>query len=147
MSEGTKIFIANDHAGLALKQFLMLKNPQELWEDLGVFKEDPSSYPVEAKALCQRVLEKGPGGVGVLICGGGQGMAMQANRFLGIRAGLCWNEESARLSRQHNQANVLCLGARLISCDLAQKIFQVFMQTGFEGGRHLERVRQLDIPM
>ena len=139
-----KIFIANDHAGFALKNFLVRQNPQKEWEDLGVFNEDPSSYPKEAVALCRRVLEEGSGDLGVLICGGGQGMAMQANRFLGIRAGLCWNEESARLSRQHNNANVLCLGARLIPFESAQKIFQTFIQTSFEGGRHGERIKQID---
>ena len=142
--EMTKIFIANDHAGFALKNFLIQQNPQKEWEDLGVFDESPSSYPKQASVLCQRVLELGDGGLGVLICGGGQGMAMQANRFLGIRAGLCWDEESARLSRQHNNANVLCMGGRLISFEMAQKIFTVFIQTPFEGGRHIDRVKQLD---
>ena len=139
-----KIFIANDHAGFALKNFLIQQNPQEEWEDLGVFNEEPSAYPKQAKVLCQRILEAGGLSLGVLICGGGQGMAMQANRFLRIRAGLCWNEESARLSRQHNNANVLCLGARLVPVELAQKIFQTFIQTSFEEGRHLKRIKQLD---
>ena len=141
-----KIFIANDHAGFTLKQFLINQNPEVDWEDLGVFNEEPSAYPKEAKVLCQRVLEGDSTNLGVLICGGGQGMVMQANRFPSIRAGLCWNEASAKLSRQHNDANVLCLGARLIPFEVAQKIFKAFIQTAFEGGRHLERIKQLDKP-
>ena len=142
-----KIFIANDHAGFALKEFLIKQNPQEKWEDLGVFSADTSSYPQEASTLCRHLLKEGPNSFGVLICGSGQGMAMQANRFPGIRAGVCWNKESACLSRAHNKANVLCLGARLISPATAQGILTVFIQTDFKGGRHLARVEQLDIPL
>ncbi len=73
-------------------------------------------------------------------------MAIRANRHRGIRAALAWNEESARLSREHNDANILCLGARLIAPDLAANIIQVFLTTGFEGGRHAQRVAKIDLP-
>ncbi len=140
--EGRKIFIANDHAGFLLKNFLIKKNPEQCWEDLGVHNERKSNYPQLAQTLCRKI--KKDGGKGVLICGSGQGMAMAANRFSGIRAAAVWNVESTQLAREHNNANVLCLGARLISRKMAHQILQTFICTPFKKGRHLKRVQQID---
>ena len=144
----SKIFIASDHAGFLLKQFLIEKNRDRQWEDLGVFKEQKSDYPDQAKKLCNNLLKEQSLServcLGLLVCGSGQGMAIQANRYLGIRAVAAWSEESACLAREHNQANVLCLGARLISFDKANDILKTFLQTQFKGGRHIERIRKLE---
>ena len=150
------IFIASDHAGFTLKQFLMDKNPDQNWKDLGIFNADKTSqYPDQAVLLCRNMKSQNtsethmeskdiPKQFGVLICGSGQGMAIQANRFPGIRAACVWDEESCRLSREHNNANVLCLGARLTPFEKSLKIFKTFINTTFEGGRHIERVKKID---
>ena len=142
MQQQNKILIASDHAGFALKKFLMENNSDTQWEDLGVFSEEKSDYPDQAKKLCQ-VLQK-ENGQGVLVCGSGQGMAMQANRYSGVRAAVVWDEASTRLAREHNQANVLCLGARLLSFDKANTLLKLFLQTAFKGGHHSERIKKLD---
>ena len=143
-----KIFIANDHAGFPLKTFLIKNNLDQKWEDLGIFDETPSDYPEQAKILCSRMLTypsvNETTTFGVLICGSGQGMAIKANRFPGIRATLAWNEKSSCLARNHNDANVLCLGSRLLHFEDAHKIFKAFINTPFKGGRHLNRIKQLD---
>ena len=141
-----KIFIANDHAGFKLKNFLLNKNQNYKWEDLGVFSEEISDYPEQAEKLCQSLLssELRENSVGVLVCGSGQGMAIRANRFPGIRAALAWNKDSARLAREHNNANILCLGARLLSFEEADSVLKTFVKTSFKEGRHLERVKKLD---
>ena len=142
-----KIFIANDHAGFQLKKFLVENNSDQTWEDLGVFDETSSDYPKQAEILCRRMLEDKSSDIdfnfGVLICGSGQGMAIKANRFPGIRAALAWNEKSAVLAREHNNANVLCLGARLLHFKDANHIFKTFISTAFKQGRHTKRVEQL----
>ena len=145
-----KIFIANDHAGFQLKKFLIKNNPDQNWEDLGVFDKTSSNYPEQAEILCRRILEdKSSDDIdslfGVLICGSGQGMAIKANRFPGIRAAIAWSEKSSNLAREHNNANVLCLGARLLTFENANSVFKVFISTLFKGGRHLKRVKQLDV--
>lgn len=139
-----KIFIANDHAGFELKKVLIDKNKDYEWEDLGTYNEDKSDYPEQAEKLCKQ-MQSSPSTVGVLVCGSGQGMAIKANRFSGIRAALVWNRESARLAREHNDANVLCLGARFLSSEEANNIFKIFINTSFQEGRHLERVKKLDL--
>lgn len=145
MEISKKIFISNDHAGYQLKKFLIKNNPDRNWEDLGVFDEKSSDYPEQAEILCRHILESSKDNpFGVLVCGSGQGMAIKANRFPGIRAALVWNEKSASLARKHNNANVLCLGARLIPFEEANHIFQIFIDTPFAGGRHLKRVKNLN---
>ena len=139
-----KIFIANDHAGFQLKNSLISENQNCEWEDLGTYNEDKSDYTDQAEKLCKQI-QSFPSTFGILICGSGQGMAMKANRFPGIRAALVWNEDSTRLAREHNDANVLCLGARLISLEEANIIFKTFMETPFKEGRHLKRVKKLDL--
>ncbi len=142
------IFIANDHAGFQLKNFLISHNPNQNWKDLGIFNEKDSHYPEQAELLCRRILEnknyESDSLFGVLVCGSGQGMAMKANRFPGIRAALVWNTESCRLAREHNKANVLCLGARLLNFESANDMFKVFISTPFKKNRHSERVKKLN---
>ena len=142
-----KILIANDHAGLLLKDFLIKNNPNYRWKDLGVFNEETSNYPEQASKLCQLMTKEkseDDHSLGVLICGSGQGMAIKANRFSRIRAAVAWNEASARLAREHNNANVLCLGARLLSPEQANHIFTIFIHAFFKGGRHQKRVNMLN---
>ncbi len=111
-------------------------------DDLGVHDTNRVNYPEYATALVKKVLiEKAPG---ILLCGSGIGMSMVANRYQGIRAALCRTVEEAKLSRQHNNANVLCLGARTTELTTLQKIVQVWLNTEFEGGRHAERVALFD---
>ena len=146
MEINKKIFIANDHAGYQLKKFLIKNSPDQNWKDLGIFDEKISDYPEQAEMLCRHILNSSDDSspFGVLVCGSGQGMAIKANRFPGIRAALAWNEKSASLAREHNNANVLCLGARLISFEEANHIFKIFIDAPFKSGRHSKRVKKLD---
>ncbi len=138
----TKILaIASDHAGVELKA-LLAADAHALGfkvEDLGPANTQSVDYPDYAKKLCEWVIAN-PGSLGVLICGSGIGMSMAANRFAKIRAALCHNGLSAQLSRRHNDANVLCLGARLIGQDVAKDCLNQFLTTNFEGGRHEGRL-------
>lgn len=149
-----KIFIASDHAGFDLKQKFMKDNPQLPWEDLGPFDTQSVDYPDYAKKLCEKLIAATGSlpatedafkaeACGVLICGSGQGMAIKANKYPQIRAALCWNEDVARLSRQHNNANVLCLGSRAVDAATAQKILAAYLEASFEGGRHSQRVAKI----
>lgn len=137
-----KLFIASDHAGFELKAHLLTLNKN--WVDLGPANADRVDYPDFAQNLCQQLLLEEKNSFGILICGSGQGMAMAANRFKGIRAALVWSEESARLARAHNDANVICLGARLIEPALAVNLLETFLKTPFEGGRHSGRIAKLE---
>lgn len=137
------IFIACDHAGLDLKRHLMGKFPFLPWKDLGTNSTDSVDYPDYAEKLCLALKPELKDSVGVLVCGSGQGMCIRANRFSFIRSALCWSEEVAKLSRQHNNANVLCLGGRLLNPTVCEGILKVFLETEFEGGRHQGRVDKL----
>lgn len=110
--------------------------------DLGTFSEERVNYPDYAKKLALSVNKKSS--LGILICGSGIGVSIAANRFKKIRAAVCYNQLSASLARKHNNANVLCLGARLIHFNNAKKIINTFISTKFEGGRHTTRVKKLD---
>jgi ribose 5-phosphate isomerase B len=143
-SQKPSVLIASDHAGFELKQQMIREITNVNWVDLGPADAGRVDYPDFADRLSSLVSQKG--GMGVLICGSGQGMAIRANRHPKVRAALAWNEESALLARQHNDANILCLGARLILPDLAKKLFEIFITTPFEGGRHEDRVKKLDLP-
>lgn len=110
--------------------------------DLGTFSEERVDYPDYAKKLGLLVKKKSY--FGILICGSGIGISMAANRLRKIRAAVCYNKTSAILARKHNNANVLCLGARLITLKNAQRIVYTFIRTKFEGGRHINRVKKLD---
>ena len=135
------VFIGSDHAGLELKTVVAahLAAAGHTVVDLGPSEPQSVDYPDFAKAVCARVLDT-PEAAGILICGTGIGMSIAANRIGGIRAALCVNEYLARMTRLHNDANVLCLGERVIGVGLAASIADVFLETGFEGGRHQRRV-------
>lgn len=139
-----KIFVASDHAGFELKTHLLktFQGEQNFeLEDLGPNTADRVDYPDFADFVAKRVNESG--GWGLLVCGSAQGMAMRANKYPKVRAAICWSEESARLSRQHNNANILCLGERLMDFDLCTRMFKLFYTTEFEGGRHTQRVEKI----
>lgn len=139
-----KLLIAADHAGLELKEHLKQATPEFPWEDLGTHSAESVDYPDFAQKLAIKVAP--PEVIGVLICGSGQGMAIGANRFNHVRAALCWNEDMARLAREHNDANVLCLGSRYLDNSTAEKILLTFLDTPFAGGRHQRRVDKLWSP-
>jgi ribose 5-phosphate isomerase B len=141
-----KYFIASDHGGWELKEKIKQHFSQYEWIDLGTENgTDSVDYPDLANPVCQ-ALEKFPQSKAVLVCGSGQGMAIRANRFPWIRAALVWNAESAELARKHNDANVLCIGGRLIQHDIALQCLDIFFNTAFEGGRHQIRVNKLAEP-
>ena len=135
-----KILIASDHAGFLLKESLIKKLKDNLdFEDLGTKSTESVDYPDYAHKLSEKV-SSSISARGVLICGSGIGMSMVANRYKNIRAALCTNEEMAKLSKQHNNANVLVLGSRLISEEEAIKCLLMFFNTNFEGDRHQARL-------
>lgn len=139
------LLVASDHAGFALKEELKkdLEARGVAYRDLGPGSADSVDYPDFAHRLAGSI-ERGEASRGLLVCGSGQGMAMSANRHPGVRAALAWSEESARLSRQHNDANVLALGARLTPPDEAKRILGAWLETPFEGGRHERRVGKIE---
>ena len=139
------LLVASDHAGCELKEKLKgaLDAMGVAYEDLGVRSPDPADYPDKAHELAERVAS-GEAERGLLVCGSGQGMAMAANRHRGVRAALAADEETARLSREHNDANVLTLGGRLVDHAKAERILEVFLKTPFAGGRHAGRVAKID---
>ena len=135
-----KIIIASDHAGFLLKKILIEKLRDVFeFEDLGTKGTDSVDYPDYAHKLSEKV-SANISAQGVLICGSGIGMSMVANRYKNIRAALCTNEKMAKLSKQHNNANVLVLGSRLISEEEAIKCLMMFFNTKFEGDRHQARL-------
>lgn len=140
-----KIAIASDHAGFEYKTKLAahLRTLGYDVTDLGTDSPDSVDYPVFAHKVCEKV-QAGTAERGILICGTGIGMSIAANKHKGIRAGLCGDEKSASLTRQHNDANVLCMGERIIPYENAQKIAEVFLTTEFIGGKHQKRVEMLN---
>jgi len=140
-----KIYIASDHAGFVMKKFLIAELIKLGFEpvDLGCDSEEKSvDYPDYAQKLCKKIKENSLDR-GVLICGSGIGISIAANRFKHIRAALCGNAKSAKLSRAHNDANVICFGARSISEKTALSSLKTFLSTDFEDGRHRKRVQKL----
>ncbi len=139
-----KICIASDHGGFDLKQtikdHLIKKNISII--DLGPLENKTVDYPDYAKKLAYRIKEK-KSDVGILICGSGTGMAISANKIKTIRAAVCYNMKSTRLSREHNNANIISLGARLTSKKLSLRLVETFLKTKFEGGRHLKRINKI----
>ena len=136
-----KIAIGSDHGGFGLKQILTAKLLDAGHEvvDCGCNSIDSVDYPDFADHVCQQVLSGGVS-LGILVCGTGIGMSMAANRHKGIRAALCHNEYSARMSREHNDANILCLGDRVLGSGVAYAIVEAWLQTEFAGGRHQRRI-------
>ena len=139
-----KVCIASDHAGFKLKDFIkdFLINKNISIIDLGPINEDSVDYPDYAKKVSNRVKSK-KSDVGILVCGSGTGMAISANKTKKIRAAVCYNSRSTRLSRQHNNANIIALGSRLTKKNTALKLVSIFLETKFEGGRHLRRVKKI----
>lgn len=135
-----KILIASDHAGFHLKEELKKHFTSEHeFIDFGPNSSDSVDYPDYAHILSQKISES-KDSFGLLICGSGIGMSMVANRYKDVRAALCLNEKMAQLSREHNNANVLVLGSRLISCEEAIKCLIMFFKSKFEGNRHQARL-------
>ena len=140
-----KIALGSDHAGFRYKEKVKAL-VQELGhepKDFGTFSEDPVDYPTFIRPAAEAVA-RGECDRGIVFGGSGNGEAMAANKVRGVRCGLAWNEESARLSRQHNDANVLSIGERMVSEDLLVKIVKVWVETPFEGGRHIKRIEALN---
>lgn len=139
------LLLASDHAGFELKQRIKqsLQTQGVPFEDLGPDSSESVDYPDYARKVAAAI-SKGEAERGVLVCGSGQGMAMTANRYQGVRAALPWSEETARLSREHNDANVLALGGRVLTTETALRILDVWLSTPFAGGRHQARVKKID---
>jgi ribose 5-phosphate isomerase B len=137
------IAIASDHAGYELKELLKQAYGGIDWLDLGASSSESVDYPEFGFRLGEAITD-GKAQRGVAICGSGIGISIAANRFAAVRAALCVNADMARLSRQHNDANVLVLGSRLIDFDTARECIDVFFSTPFEGGRHQLRVDMLE---
>jgi len=140
-----KYFIASDHTGVEIKIFIkdLLEQIGHEVEDLGPFEVLKVDYPDYAFKVCKKVLEN-KATMGILICGSGIGMSISANKFNGIRAALCQNEYSATMARQHNDANVLCLGERVSGKGMIEAIINAWDNTKFEGGRHTKRVEKIN---
>ncbi|MCW5968015.1 MAG: ribose 5-phosphate isomerase B [Blastocatellales bacterium] len=140
----TKIAIASDHAGLqgkeAIKQQLSRLGVE--YEDLGTHSEESVDYPDYAERVAQAVVN-GEVERGILVCGSGIGMQIAANKVPGIRAALVWNAETARLCRQHNDANIVAVGARTTAPEVVEEIIEAYLNAEFQGGRHAQRVEKL----
>ncbi len=138
------IALGCDHAGFDCKEDLIsfLEAAGIAFKDFGTYSKDSVDYPDFAHPVADAV-EKGEAAFGVLLCGSANGVAITANKHKGIRAAICWGEELADLARKHNDANVLCIPARFISDGDAEKILDIFMNTAFEAGRHLDRVNKI----
>lgn len=142
-----KIAIAADHAGFRYKTMLARHLADKGHEvvDFGTASTDSVDYPDFVHPAAAAV-SRGDCERGIVLGGSGNGEAMAANRHRGVRCALCWNEESALLARSHNDANMIAIGERLIDADLAMRIVDVWLTTPFEGGRHVARLRKLDLP-
>ena len=139
-----KICISSDHAGYNLKEFIktyFVKKEISLI-DLGPFEIKSVDYRDYAKKVAKRVSKK-RSDVGILVCGSGTGMAISANKTKGIRAAVCYNAKSTRLSREHNNANIIALGSRLTNKKEVIKLIKIFLNTKFQGGRHLRRIKKI----
>ncbi len=139
-----KIAIGGDHAGFEYKKRLVeyLEKEGHEVKDFGPGSDASVDYPDHVHPLAEAV-EKGEQTLGILLCGSANGVAMTANKHQGIRAGIAWEEELASLTRQHNNANIICIPARFIDYDKAQSIVNTFLTTEFEGGRHGKRVDKI----
>ena len=139
-----KICIASDHAGFQTKEYLknILVNNEISVIDLGPYNENSVDYPDYAKKVRNRIKTK-RSDIGILVCGSGTGMAISANKSKDIRAAVCYNSKSTYLSRAHNNANIICLGARMINKKTIINNVRIFLNTKFDGGRHLKRIKKL----
>lgn len=143
----TFVYLGSDHAGFALKQALQKHLQAQNYKvvDLGVFAaEPPADYPDIAHEVAEKVREN-HGGKGILVCGTGVGMCMAANKIAGVRAAVCESAQTVEMSRRHNDANILCLGGRVLKPETATEFVDIFMKTPFEGEeRHVRRVNKID---
>ena len=139
-----KILIGNDHAGYSLK-LSIIKNLDDKYEffDKGSYSNESVDYPDYASIIAKEIQSE-KGDLGILICGTGNGVCMTANKFKGIRAVICWNEEIAKLAKQHNNANIICIPSRFIKVEEAIKIIESFILEKFEGGRHERRIKKIN---
>ncbi len=136
--------IASDHGGFAMKQYLIEKLQQKGYQikDFGTYNEESVDYPDFIQPVAKAV-NGGEYPLGIIMCGSGNGAQMTANKYDNIRAALCWNEEITRLARLHNDANILSMPGRFLDFDLAVKIAEIFLDTEFEGGRHIRRIEKI----
>lgn len=138
------VAIGADHAGYEYKtvivDFLQQKGFQV--KDFGTYNHDSVDYPDFAHPVANAI-ESGEASCGILICGSGNGVAITANKYQGIRAAICWQADIARLAREHNNANILCIPARFVSTPAAEEMVNIFLTTNFEGGRHEKRVDKI----
>jgi ribose 5-phosphate isomerase B len=141
-----KYFIGTDHAGFEIKPFVIeyLQKKGIEVEDLGCFSNESVDYPDYAHKVAEAVLTN-PGSRGILICGSGIGMSLAANKHKGIRAALCHDYYTAAMARRHNDANILCFGARIVGLGVIESILEAWLTNEFEGGRHERRVKKIDI--
>ncbi|MFO7613811.1 MAG: ribose 5-phosphate isomerase B [Bacteroidales bacterium] len=137
--------IAADHGGYEIKKFIIegLKEKGYTVIDFGTYTSDSVDYPDFVHPLAKAINE-GKYPLGIILCGSGNGAQMVANKYPDVRAALCWSEEIAKLARQHNNANIISLPGRFISPELALRMVIVFLETGFEGGRHSQRVHKIN---
>ncbi|MDD5673315.1 MAG: ribose 5-phosphate isomerase B [Chitinivibrionales bacterium] len=144
-TENEIIVIGSDHAGFAMKEFIktQLAAMNIPFEDLGTFDTAPSDYPLDIARVARRV-SSGTNRRGIVLCGSGIGASITANRFKRVRAALCITPEMARLSRSHNNANILVLAGRLTPFNIAGEILKLWLETPFEGGRHARRAEMID---
>ena len=140
----TKLFIASDHAGYSLKEFIKKKivNKKIKINDLGPSMSKTVDYPDYAHKLSKKI-NINKKSKGILICGSGIGMTITANKYKNVRAALCYNQKTAKLSRLHNNANIITLGSRLTKKSVALKCINTFLNTKFEGGRHTKRIKKI----
>jgi ribose 5-phosphate isomerase B len=139
-----KIIMGSDHAGFEMKEHLrhFLKEAGYEITDKGTYSAESTDYPDFAHAVAQEV--ESSGHTGILLCGSANGVAITANKHAGIRAALCWSDEIAKLARQHNDANIICIPARFVNNAEAEKMTLTFLDTEFEGGRHQKRVDKIN---
>ena len=139
-----KILIGNDHAGYSLK-LSIIKNLEDKYEffDKGSYSDESVDYTDYASIIAKEIQSE-KGDLGIIICGTGNGVCMTANKFKGIRAVICWNEEIAKLAKQHNNANIICIPSRFIKVEEAMKIIESFILEKFEGGRHERRIKKIN---
>ena len=139
-----KIFISSDHAGFKLKEDIKshLSKKKISFKDMGPFNDDRVDYPDYAHNVARKV-KTNKNNVGILVCGSGMGMNIAANRHKNIRAAQCFNLKSTKLSRLHNDANIITLGSRLLNKKLALNCVNTFLNTKFEGGRHIKRIKKI----
>src|SRR5205823_5051030 len=147
MQSAMKIALGTDHAGFHLKEFLKayLISKGHQVDDFGTASDSPVDYPDFIRPAAESVAS-GKNELAIVLGGSGNGEAMVANKVRGIRCAVCWNEESARLAKEHNNANVISLGARMVSEETAKLIVDTWLNSSFQGGRHLIRINKIELP-